>query len=126
VNDSDIRVVQGDRARLKINAPGLTVTSAVGCWSSRVAVSGELDMATVPAFELVIDHLLGAGPPRVKADLADLRFLSAAGITAFEVTSRRCDRHGGWFRLEHVGARVRRLLELVGSERLLTCDHLDN
>jgi anti-anti-sigma factor len=119
VNDSDIRVAQGDRACLKIKVPGLTVTSAVGCWSSRVAVSGELDMATVAAFELV------TGPPRVKADLADLRFLSAAGITAFEVTSRRCDRHGGWFRLEHSGARVRRLLVLVGSERLLTCDQAD-
>lgn len=120
--DTGIRVLHSDQVHLTVTSASLMVLAVMGRTHTRVSVDGELDMATVAAFGLAVDHVLATGPPRLEVDLAELRFLSASGIEAFEVARRRCTGLGGWLRLEHVDRSVRRLLTIVGAEHLLCAD----
>jgi anti-sigma B factor antagonist len=122
VRTSGIRVLRSDQVHLNLCTRDLTVMSTVGRTRSRIELCGDLDIAGVPAFDLVIDYVLHDGPPRLDVDLAGMTFLSAAGIGLLEASDERCGCAGGRLRLRRADARVRRLLTLVGAGRLLDAD----
>jgi anti-anti-sigma factor len=74
-----------------------------------VVLGGELDMATVPTLEQVLDGLEG----RICFDCEHLTFVDSSGLAVFS----KVDRNGGAV-LRNVSPVVRRVLEVVGLDRL--------
>jgi anti-sigma B factor antagonist len=84
-----------------------------------IALSGELDIATVPVLEDQLARLEGQGVVDVTLDLRDLTFLDYSALHSF-LTARDRARTNG-HRLTLVGASppARRLFELTGKQFLL-------
>lgn len=116
---SGVRILRDDAAHLSVHAPGLVVLSTVGALSSRIVLSGDLDLASAPALEVVVDRSLAAGPPRLEIDLAELRFLGVAGITVFHRAGLACAERGGRVVLERAGPHARTILGMLGCQHLL-------
>ena len=79
--------------------------------ATTVFLHGELDMASVPELERELDGVTGL----VVFDCAGLSFVDSSGLAVFS----RVDRSGGT-RLRHVHGNVRRVLEVVALEHLVT------
>jgi anti-anti-sigma factor len=76
-----------------------------------VVLEGELDLAAAPTLERELDGIVG----RVTFDCTKLSFIDSSGLAVFA----RVDRNGG-ASLRHVNNQVRRVLEVVGLEYLVT------
>jgi anti-sigma B factor antagonist len=86
---------------------------------ARIALTGELDMSTVPE----LDHHLGVcqadGATAIVVDLRDLGFVDSSGLHAF--VRARTDAQANGHRLRLIGASraAQRLFELTGTEFLI-------
>ena len=80
---------------------------------TRVAVTGEIDLATSEAFKATTREQLAAGP--VLLDLTGLAFMDSSGVRALDALLRDCDRHGWELRIDP-GLRpaVEQVLRLTG------------
>jgi anti-anti-sigma factor len=76
-----------------------------------VAVAGELDVATVPELERVLDALEG----HVVVDCSSLRFMDAGALGALVRASNRVES----LRLANVDSFVRKIIEVVELDALL-------
>lgn len=87
-----------------------------------LALSGELDIASVPALADRIEAL-GRQAVRLVLDLTEVEFFDSAGVRLVDRLARDCARRGGCLRLvAPPGNRARRVLELVGLSDPLVCD----
>lgn len=86
---------------------------------TRLALSGELDMATVDLFTDALASCLGDGATAVMLDLRDLSFMDSTGLHAFLQARDRS--LGDGHRLLFVGASppVRMVFEMTGMESVL-------
>ena len=84
-----------------------------------VALSGELDMATVPDLNDQFAALEQGGTKAIVLDIRDLTFIDSSGLHAIVRAHRRSEENG--HRLLFVGANplARRLCEITGTEFLL-------
>lgn len=88
----------------------------------RVALRGELDIATAPEVEAVVDVLERHQPRVVVLDLADLHFIDSSGTRALLTAAERA-RERWALRVESPSPPVVRVLELLGvKEKLLVSD----
>lgn len=83
-----------------------------------VALHGELDLASVPTMDAVIDLIATAASP-VVLDLTDLAFVDSTGLTRFVRLHRQLRDHGGTLVLRHPQPRVRRVLAVSGLDTVL-------
>jgi anti-anti-sigma factor len=74
---------------------------------------GEVDMATVAAFERALDRGLDTGHDLV-VDLSELTFIDVAGLRVLAVAADRIGRQGRRLRLSRPNRNVGRLLRLAG------------
>ena len=84
-----------------------------------IALSGELDMATVP---ILSDHLApfqGNGVSTIILDLQNLTFIDSTGLHAFLEARRRAMSNGHRLLLSGASPAARRLFELTGTQSLL-------
>ncbi|MBV8431799.1 MAG: STAS domain-containing protein, partial [Solirubrobacterales bacterium] len=81
-----------------------------------VGLSGELDLATAPQLERVLDELAARDTDRIILDLRDLSFSDAAGLRAIERGGRRLGP-----RLTVCGPRppVQRLIQVTQLDELV-------
>lgn len=89
---------------------------------ARIALSGDLDLATVPVLE---DHLAQVEADEVAEitlDLGELTFIDTMGIHAFLAARERAKTKGRRLILVGVGPPTRRLLELTDTQFLLHGD----
>ena len=86
---------------------------------ARVALRGELDMATAPALEHHLEPFANDGVSAILLDLRELTFIDSSGLHALVRASERARVNG--HRLILIGTRpsARRLFELTGTEHLL-------
>ena len=84
-----------------------------------IALSGELDVTTVPVLEDHLARFEGAGVSAIMIDLRELTFLDRSAMQAFLAARERANQNG--HRLILVGASpgARRLFELTDTEFLL-------
>jgi len=75
-----------------------------------VFLSGELDLASAPTLDRVLDGVTG----RIRFDCAELEFLDSSGMAVFA----RVERNGG-ATLRGVRPNVRRVLEIAGMDCLI-------
>jgi anti-sigma B factor antagonist len=101
----------------------LTVHQALEGERIRVALEGELDLATAPTLETVLEETLASGN-EVLIDLGELEFLDSTGVTLLVMALRQKSAA----RLSFLPSRspeVGRLLELTGLDqrmRFVTAD----
>lgn len=86
---------------------------------SRVILNGELDLASAPYLEQVLDQLCRDGYPEVVLDLSGLEFLSAAGLTVFLRADDQLRDTGGRLILNCPGRLVRRVLAITELDTVL-------
>ena len=87
----------------------------------RLAVRGELDIATMPAFEAELGQAEPGRP--IVLDLRGLRFLDCGGLRVLLAAGRRARRAGGRLVVVRGPVDVERLLALIGIE--LEADFVD-
>ena len=87
----------------------------------RLAVTGELDRATVPRFERAVADL--HDPGRLVIDLNDLEFIDAGGLRSIVDMARKAERSGRSVQLANASATLRRLFTLTGLERSVELLH---
>ena len=86
---------------------------------ARLALRGELDLATAPKLEEHVMLVERDGVRAVVLDLRDLTFVDCEGLHAFVRARGRADENG--HRLAFVGAndQLRKLLQLTATEGML-------
>jgi len=83
-----------------------------------VEVRGELDCASAPQMEEVLDQLIAEGARNVVVDLAEATFVDTTGLGALLAGLRRMREHEGVLSLASPRPSARRVLELSGLDRV--------
>jgi anti-sigma B factor antagonist len=90
----------------------------VRSWPDRdravVAVSGELDIASVGAVQEALDELCAVGWKSIVLDLRELSFIDSTGLSLLLEAERAAQRDGAAFAIVDGSPAVARLLEVVG------------
>ncbi len=80
------------------------------------AVTGEIDLSTVPRLRERLFELAGHGGTLI-VDLNRVTFIDSAGLGALVGAARRADAHGGSLHAVCARPPIRRLLWLTGVDR---------
>lgn len=86
----------------------------------RVAVRGELDLATVGIFEAALRSVWSRGLHGVEIDLSGLTFMGSAGVAAILEANARARDIGRVLKLVRGPQPVHRIFELTGIESQFT------
>lgn len=86
---------------------------------SRVALIGELDLASAPHLQQVLDELCRDGFQEIVLDLGRLDFLSATGLEVFVRADDQLRATGGRLILNRPGPRARRVLAITELDTVL-------
>jgi anti-sigma B factor antagonist len=82
-----------------------------------VRISGELDLATAPELERVVD---GATlKPRLVVDLTECSFLDSSAVRVLLETATKAEHAGGHMSLVAPDRGIRRILEIAGVDTFL-------
>jgi anti-anti-sigma factor len=93
--------------------------------ASRARFVGELDIATVPQLDRLIDALAARPGGDLTVDLSDLTFIDCAGLRALlEIREAVCD-VGGTLILTGVSAFTRRLLRITELDEVFEIGAMD-
>jgi anti-sigma B factor antagonist len=95
-----------------------------GTSATTIALSGELDMATVPILE---EHLVRAeadGVAAIVIDLVEVTFIESVGLHAFVAARERAEANGRQLLLFGVKPELRRVFELTRTEFLLESESI--
>jgi anti-anti-sigma factor len=84
----------------------------------RLAVSGELDVASAPLLERHLDGMIRADV-HVELDISAVTFIDCRGLAVLVQRSRPPTRGAGGLTVSHTGlsGQVRRLIEVTGTSR---------
>lgn len=98
--------------------PPLAVTVSDDAGTTVVAVSGELDLATVPALQRAFE---GIGPhaQQVVVDLDAVTFLGSTGLNALLQAQLEMGTHGCALRVRTASPFSQRVIELAGLSEVL-------
>ena len=100
----------------------IEITTEPDC--ARVTLRGELDLGSVPEFEIETAPLHeGPGAPsKVLLDLGELTFCDSAGLRALLVVTRALERRDAGVRLVNVPPSIRRVIEITGTATIFHID----
>ncbi len=80
-----------------------------------LAVRGEIDTLTAPAFTAATEELLTALGEVLVMDLTEVRFLASSGLAVLISAAHRAEERGVRLRLVATNRAVRRPLEITGT-----------
>jgi anti-anti-sigma factor len=84
-----------------------------------MALSGELDMATVPILRENLAPFEGNGVSTIVLELQDLAFIDSSGLLAFVEARRRAMSNGHRLVMSGASPAAQRLFDLTGTQFLL-------
>lgn len=87
-----------------------------------LALAGELDVATAPELEELLNEIRGGNHARVMVDLSELSFVDSAGVSVLIKAKREAEAAGSQFLLRRPTAQVHRVFALVGLVDWLVFD----
>ena len=93
-----------------------TATAQLGNGTAVVSVMGELDRATVPAFDRTLLDVTEAGTGEVIVDLTCCSFLDSSGLRALIATKERLERSDRSLALVLSNPIVMRVFQLTGFD----------
>ena len=82
-------------------------------------LSGEIDMATAPAFRDAALRAIAEDGPSLTLDLSGVTFMDSTGLHVLVGTYRRVRIHGGTFTMRNIPDIVRKLLRVTGLDNVL-------
>jgi anti-sigma B factor antagonist len=85
-----------------------------------VRIGGRLDADSAESYRPQIQPLFGANPCYLVADLAELKYISSAGLNLLMYVYREARKQGGEFRLAGVQTYVKEILDLTGYTKIFT------
>ena len=100
--------------------PVLGVQVSSDALRSWVTLRGELDLASAPHLQDVLDQLCRDGFPEIVLNLSGLKFLSAAGLAVFHRVDEHLRAVSGQLILHQPGRLARRALVITGLDTVLT------
>jgi anti-sigma B factor antagonist len=100
--------------------PRFGVAVCSGAARSWVTLTGELDLASAPRLQQVLDQLCRDGFQEVVLDLSGLDFLSAIGLGVFISVDEQLRAAGGRLILNRPGPLARRVLAITKLDTVLT------
>ncbi|MGW9032728.1 STAS domain-containing protein, partial [Streptomyces sp. NPDC055722] len=89
-----------------------------GAWAV-VILSGEVDLALVPAVREAVDALIAERRARIVLDMTQVSFMDSSALGVLVYAMRRADALGGTLRLAGPREQVRRMLELTGLDTVV-------
>jgi anti-sigma B factor antagonist len=105
---------------MSLDAADFNVVSPVGSGECVVRARGEIDIYTGPALRDVLRDAAAAGPSQVVIDMAEVTFIDSSGLSVIIGAYKRAQDSGIDLVLRGATARVVRLLEMTGLNRVLT------
>ncbi|WP_244223707.1 STAS domain-containing protein [Amycolatopsis circi] len=99
-------------------APEFRVERADRPPAAVLTVYGEVDMVTAPLLTAAVDEVLAGAPPVLVLDLAAVKFLASAGLTAL-VTMTQVGASRASLRIVSSGRATVRPIQLTGLEQTL-------
>ena len=85
----------------------------------RIAVGGELDMASAPALAGSLEGAESGGTHAIILDLRDTTFIDSSGLRAILKASQHAKSNGHQLAIVGVNPSARQLFELTGTEDLI-------
>ena len=86
---------------------------------TRIAPSGELDIATTPALEQAIADATGAPGAALVLDLRELTFMDSTGLRTLAQINARAEDEGFTLSIVRGSSQIERVLEISGLGALL-------
>src|SRR5262245_27088055 len=80
-----------------------------------VKLTGSLDTATAPELERQLAPVLAGGAKDVVFDLAQLKFISSAGLRVFSSTRKTLKERGGQASFIHMQPQIQEVFEIMKS-----------
>lgn len=97
-------------------------TTAQDDWRAAIALRGELDVANADELRVELIGHIDAGRRVIRVDVGELEFMDSTALGELVTASRRATAEQGSLILTNVSARMRRLIDLAGLERVLLVD----
>ena len=95
-------------------SPGLALSTPTAGGITIVKLSGELDIACVPALRERLLGMLRPSASRLVVDLSKVSYCDARGLAVLIGTGRRARLLGGFLRLAEVSPQVDQMLHITG------------
>jgi anti-anti-sigma factor len=95
----------------------LEVNVSIESGSARIALAGELDIATAPDFASRVRELPGRDGSRIVLDLRELEFMDSTGLRALLAVADSASALGMDVAIVRGGETVGRILELTGVDQ---------
>jgi anti-anti-sigma factor len=80
-----------------------------------VKLTGSLDTSTAPELERQLSPLLAGGVTELVFDLAQLKFVSSAGLRVFSTTRKQLRERGGQASFIHMQPQIQEVFEIMKS-----------
>ena len=96
----------------------MTDTSESG---TRIAVRGDLDLATVGSLKPALEKAIATGEPTV-LDLAECTFLDSSALKAIADAGRNAQEAGAGFAVARPSPQAARVLEISGLNEIVTIE----
>ncbi len=93
----------------------LRATSAGNRGAVTVKLAGSLDTATAPELERQLAPTLGSSTRDVVFDLANLKFVSSAGLRVFSNARKTLKQRGGQASFVHMQPQIQEVFEIMES-----------
>jgi len=78
-----------------------------------VKLNGSLDTATAPELERQLVPVLASGSKDLVFDLAQLKFISSAGLRVFSTTRKQLKERGGQASFVHMQPQIQEVFEII-------------
>lgn len=85
-----------------------------------LAVAGKLDTLTAPEYESAALGLIDEGATKIVLDMAELSYISSAGLRSLIVTAKALKSKEGTLLLANVAGSVRDVFEMAGFGAIFT------
>lgn len=79
-----------------------------------ICVRGEIDFATAPKLDEVVQQLIDNGATSLTFDFQDVTFMDSEGLKVLLRTQHRLKEHNGALRITHCSRTITRAFEVLG------------
>lgn len=109
----------GGEITMSLTEADFTVVSPAGSCECVVRARGEVDIYTGPSLRGVLREALATDATKVTIDMTDVSFIDSSGLSVIVGAHKKAEDRGIELILQRPTARVVRLLELTGLNRVL-------
>lgn len=86
---------------------------------------GKMDALTAPVMQEAVDEIMQKQPPHVVIDMADVPYISSAGLRVF-IRAAKSAQGSGKLAVCRLNDNVRQVFELAGFDKIMNlCDDLE-